>query len=318
MVTVNRNPNAPKFGIDGSGPATPLAKSGNPLPSRVRTENHQGSRPPMPDVPRLASRNAPFPSPHHVIDIPADAAARRSSPGASSGIRKPESTHDGTLPLTVNPPASSRTVSFQRKLAATMKTGMSIATPLAAANMVADELGSRILGAVRHVPGSVGSRLKTSMTATGLGIVADAAVTTLVAAAGHAYLDEKFYHEKNKTGDEMIAAKKANSAAFAYIGATGTSMATSLAATALTGGAVTASVVKTTLLAQVIGGAIVYPVVLGAVGATLAYHAKKNGADRAPDSLQAGIEGHVAWLKGKLARTDAAEAPTVAPGDDMV
>ena len=199
---------------------------------------------------------------------------------------------------------------------------------MAAVNAAADSAGQALLGTVHHAGGSVGSAMQTGLVVAGLSVVADAAMTTLVAAAGHQYLDEKFYHKQNKTADEMIAAKKANSATLAYIGGAGSSVAMSLAATALTGGSVTASVVKSTLITQVVGGLIVHPVVLGAATGALAYQFR-NGANQAPDSLQAGLADHVTWLNDKLAmlsavtrlsapETHAGATPAIAPGDDMV
>ena len=200
---------------------------------------------------------------------------------------------------------------------------------MAAVNALAGSAGSALLGTVHYVPDSISNSLKIGVTAGSMGIAAEVAGTVLVTAAGHKYLDKIFYHDQDKSADEMIAAKKANSAAFAYLGSTGSSTAMSLAATALTGGTVTASVVKTTLLTQAVGGLIVHPVVIGVAVSALAYHHAKNGADRAPDSLQAGIEAHVSWIKEKLTTTGLAkpsikpaaycdDASVISPGDNMV
>lgn len=328
VIPVSRNLNAPASITDRGLPVASPTNRHSPSPSRARAENKQGRSPPLPDIPRLSPRNAPIPNRHHVIDIFPLAPAEGSRSGASAQAHNGLTDHGGSLPLPLTHAPTSRSVAFHQKLAATLKTGIAIAAPIAAVNAVADGAGHAILGTVHHMSNSVGSDMRTSLVAAGLGVVADAAVTTLVAAAGHKYLDEKFYHEKNKTADEMIAAKKANSAAFAYIGGAGSSVAMSLAATALTGGSVTASVVKSTLISQAIGGLIVHPVVLGVATSALAYQFR-NRTDRAPDSLQAGFEEYAAWLSGKLAmvgsateptapETHAGNMPVIAPGDDMV
>lgn len=280
----------------------------------------------------LASRNAPIPNRR---PAPLAASMASSSAAASPAARAAmqsqgdiETGHAASEPTDAPSPESSRNVSFARKLRATLSTGMGVGVPLAALNVGAEKLGGAVLETL--APGGFAATgMKPVLTAAGLGMAADAALTTLVAAAGHAYLDQKFYHDKGKTADEMIAAKKANSAILSYLGGTGTSLATSLAATALTGGSVTAGTVKTVLATQVIGGLVVHPVVLGAAAGALAWQ-RSQPAPAAPDSLQAGLQHYADAVQHKLASAGSAAtsstaipvagAPSSPParGEDMV
>ena len=328
MVPINRNPNIPPILTGRDSPAISLPKSRSPSPVPRATKDNLNGNSPFSDLHRFSSRSAPVPNQHCVIDILPETIAQDAVASASPRPRVEQGELDGSLPLPLAT-RSSRSVSFQRKVAATLKTSMAVSVPMAAINAFADNAGSTVLGTVRHVSGPIGTNLKVALTAGSMGIAAEVAGTVLVTAAGHKYLDKIFYHDQDKSADEMIAAKKANSAAFAYLGSTGSSTAMSLAATALTGGTVTASVVKTTLLTQAVGGLIVHPVVIGVAVSALAYHHAKNGADRAPDSLQAGIEAHVSWIKEKLTTTGLAkpsikpaaycdDASVISPGDNMV
>lgn len=329
MVPINRNPNVPQAIASGELPTTSPTQSRSPSPLHNRLKAISNDNAFFSDIPLPASRNAPISNPHYVIDIFPETFPQDANTSASPRSWDEQTVHDGGLPLPPSARPSSRSVSFQRKVAATLKTGLAVSIPMAAINAVADSAGSALLGTVYHVPDSIGNTLKVGLTAGSLGIASDVAVTVLVAAAGHKYLDKKFYHDKNKTADEMIATKKANSATLTYLGSASSSAAVTLAATALTSGAVTASVVKTVLLSQAVGGLIVHPIVMGAAASALAYGHAKNGADHVPDSLQAGIESHVSWVTGKLTTPKAREpstgpaahgddAPVAPRGDDMV
>ena len=328
MAPINRDPAAAHIAIEIC-PAADLPLLGQQAsPRRTSATNlHAGTvTPGLAALPRLPPRNAPFPTDHVVIDIPAQARLQNFGQGRSRQSPDGQASRNDCQPLPSNAGESSRNVTFQRKLAATLQTGIGTAAPLAALNFAADLAGSAMLGTASHAAGSFGSNIKAGLAAAGMGIAADVAVTTLVTAVGHTYLDNKLFHEKNKTADEMIATKKANSAILAYIGGTGSSVAMTMAATALTGGTVTAGGVATGFAAQAIGGLIAHPLALGT--AALAYQFKR-GPSRQPDSLEAGIDGYVDWIQEKLSKTPTAkistsaashrnEPPSVAHGDDMV
>ena len=328
MRTVNRNPPASSISLEIE--SAPALSAGNPglaplqAPPEARRINHR----PVRSLPRLVPRNAPLPNEHVAIDIPPRSASAEPEPVDSPRRRLGQTGPDPRFTLPTSAPGSSRDVPFQRKLAAALKTGLGIAVPFNAINVAADMAGGTIIGTVDHAAGSFASNLAVGATAAGFGLVGEVAATVAVTAFGHAYLDEKFYHAQGKTADEMIAAKKANAAGLAYIGGTGTSVAMTLAATALTGGTVTANVAKNAAISHFVGGMVAHPLMLAATAGAIAYHAKFR-PDRAPDSLQAGIEGYVNWARAKLpgivpaipsaiAPLPARDGPAVAPGDDMV
>lgn len=328
MAPINRDPAAAHISLEIRPAAEPPPVSQSASPRRPRTTNPHACTPApgLASLPRLLPRNAPYPNDHVAIDIPAQSRPENHGEGTSRQSRDGQTSRIGREVLPSNAGVGSRNVTFRSKLAATLQTGIGTAAPLAALNVAADLAGNAMLGTGSHAAGSFGSNIKTGLAAAGMGIAADVAVTTFVTAVGHAYLDNKLFHEKNKTADEMIATKKANSAILAYIGGTGSSVAMTMAATALTGGTVTAGGVATGFAAQAIGGLIAHPLALGT--AALAYQFK-GGHSRQPDSLEAGIDGYVDWIQQKLSKTPAAktstsaashrnEPPSIAHGDDMV
>lgn len=301
MATINHHLHSPHVAIEIERPPAPMPQaSQNPAPRRSSTATIPSRPVPVPasGPPQLASRNAPFPRDHCAID----------------------------MPLPAHAPGSSRNVAFRTKLAATMKAGFGTTAPIAAIDVSVDLAVRAAASAAQHVAQAPGADIATKATAVAINLAAEAALTTVVAVVGHTYLDEKFYHSKEKTANEMLATKKANSAIFAYVGGAGASFATTMAATALTGGTVTASVVKTALITQAITSVIVPPLVVGA--AAIVYKARK-GSQRSDDSLQAGLESYGNWAYTKLHGREANSAPgaapshgpdepVVAPGDDMV
>jgi hypothetical protein len=326
MASIDINRNAPHVILEMGTPAASPANGDIASPRRGRSESNSNSGPRAPGLPRLPSRNAPYPNHHCIVEIPLQANSRNDGAGTSANPLDTQSSEGGRFLIPATADASSRNVTFQRKLAATLKTGVGTALPITAINVASDAIGSALTGTMQHSADSLGSHLKTGLAAAGMGLAVDIAVTTMVTVAGHAYLDEKFYHENDTTADEMIATKKANSAVLTYIGGAGSSTALTLAATAMTGGAVTAEVLKSTLISQAVGGLIAHPVLLGATA--LAYHFRKR-AEPAPDSMQAGFEGYASWIGAKLngaGNPETAIAPEssgpdtqiVRPGDDMV
>ena len=207
-----------------------------------------------------------------------------------------------------------------------MKAGVGTTAPIAAIDVSVDLAVNAAFRAAQHVAQAPGTDIATKATAVAINLAAEAALTTAVAVVGHTYLDEKFYHSTNKTANEMLSSKKANSAIFAFVGGAGASFATTMAATALTGGTVTASVVKTALITQAVTNVIVPPLIAGAT--VIAYKARK-GKERPDDSLQAGLERYGNWAYDKLHGRGANRAPAAATspgpagavaaaGDEMV
>jgi hypothetical protein len=299
MATINHHLPAPHVALEIDRPSTSAPQEiQNSAPRRSSIETSPSRPVPASGPPRLASRNAPFPRDHCAID----------------------------MPLPPDAPGSSRNVAFRTKLAATMKAGIGTTAPIAAIDVSVDLAVNAAFRAAQHVAQAPGADIATKATAVAINLAAEAALTTAVAVVGHTYLDEKFYHSKDKTANEMLATKKANSAIFAYVGGAGASFATTMAATALTGGAVTASVVKTALITQAITSVIVPPLVVGATA--IVYKARK-GSERSDDSLQAGLESYGNWAYEKLqsrvanssqgaATSHRPEGPVIASGDDMV
>jgi hypothetical protein len=210
----------------------------------------------MPGSPRLPSRNAPFPHDHCVINIPAQVTIQNTSPGAPHAHDDEQTSQNGNLPISTTARGSSRNVAFRTKLAATLKTGIGMAVPVAAVSIATDMVVRALWNMAQHLANSSGSDIRIKLTAAGMGFAADAVAISVLTVAGHAYLDKKFYYNKDKSADEMIATKKANSAVFACVCGTGTPIAITSAATALTGGTVTASVVTNALITHAIGSVI--------------------------------------------------------------
>lgn len=202
-----------------SSDALALANTARPardIPGRSNSGPHHHDSDFMPGVPHLSPRNAPIPNrqPNTLRSMTRSGTVTPDANPAYTDIETGLGLHS---PSKDGGSAPSREVSFARKLQATLSTGLGVGVPLAAANVGTERIAGALLDMAhsRHLPPT---SLRASFAAGSLGIAADIVVTGMVTAAGHVYLDKKFYHDQNKTADEMIAAKKANSVILSYLG----------------------------------------------------------------------------------------------------